>query len=155
MPSTPTYRHGDLSDVPGLAQLWHDMLVESKVTSPDGFVRDWRSRLEVEFQAQMDAGSMAWFVAEEEGHIVGTATVILSRNTGGILKDVQATLAGIYVVPGHRRRGIARELTERAVAWCEERGCVRIRLQASEAGRPLYESLGFRTFHEMMKLDLR
>lgn len=138
-----------------LTQLWHDMLVESKVAGPDGFVRDWRSRLEAEFQAQMEAGSMALFVAQEDGHIVGTAAAILSRNTGAILKDVQATLAGIYVVPGHRRRGIARELTERAIAWCKERGCVRIRLQASKAGRPLYESLGFRTFQEMMKLDLR
>jgi GNAT superfamily N-acetyltransferase len=71
------------------------------------------------------------------------------------LIDLHATLAGIYVVPGYRRRGIAREVTVRAIEWCKQRGCVRVRLQASEAGRPLYESLGFKTFREMMKIDLR
>ena len=150
----PTYREGRFADIPVLAQFWHDMLVESKV-SGSGFVRDWRARLEADFHEQMSAGTMSWFVAEEGGHIVGTAAAILSHNTGAILKDVQATLAGIYVVPAHRRQGIARAVTERAIAWCKQQGCVRIRLQASEAGRPLYESLGFRTYREMMKVDLR
>jgi GNAT superfamily N-acetyltransferase len=136
-----------------LAQLWHDMLVESHVAGT-GFVPDWRDRLQRDFAAQMTDGTMEWFLAEDAGHIVGTAAAFLTRNTGNILLDLQATLAGIYVVPGYRRKGIARELTLRAIAWCKDRGCVRVRLQASEAGRPLYESLGFKTFREMMKLDL-
>jgi GNAT superfamily N-acetyltransferase len=150
----PSYRRGELRDLPILVQFWHDMLIESDVAG-SGFVHDWRERLEADFKAQITAETMAWFVAEQDGHIVGTAAAFLNRNTGGVLLDVQATLAGIYVVPGHRRSGIARELTLRAIEWCKERGCVRVRLQASEAGRPLYESLGFRTFHEMMKLDLQ
>jgi GNAT superfamily N-acetyltransferase len=149
-----TYRHGTLGDIPVLVQFWHDMLIESKVAG-SGFVSDWRERLEGDFAAQMQAGTIEWFVAEQGGHIVGTAAALLSHSTGNALLDLQATLAGIYTAPGHRRCGIARELTQRAMAWCKERGCVRIRLQASDAGRPLYESLGFKTFREMMKLDLR
>ncbi len=149
-----TYREGAAADVPVLAQFWHDMLIESQVAG-SGFVPDWRRRLEWDFSAQLAAGTAAWFLAEDAGHIVGVAAAFLSQNSAGALLDSQATLAGIYVVPGHRRRGIARELTQRAIAWCRQRGCVRVRLQASQAGRPLYESLGFRTFREMMKLDLR
>jgi GNAT superfamily N-acetyltransferase len=148
------YRHAAPADLPVLAQFWHDMLIESKVAG-SGFVPDWRDRLQYDFAAQMAAGTMEWFLAEVDGHIVGTAAAFLNRSTGGILLDLQATLAGIYVAPGHRRQGIARELTVRAIEWCKKRGCVRVRLQASEAGRPLYESLGFKTFREMMKLDLR
>jgi GNAT superfamily N-acetyltransferase len=148
-----TYRRGAPADIPVLTQFWHDMLIESKVAG-SGFVADWRERLEHDFAHQMAAGTMEWFVAEAEGHIVGTAAAFLNRSTGGILLDMQATLAGIYVVPGYRRQGIARGVTVRAIEWCKQRGCVRIRLQASEAGRPLYESLGFRAFPEMMKLDL-
>jgi GNAT superfamily N-acetyltransferase len=149
-----TYRRGIEADIPVLAQFWHDMLLESKVAG-SGFVADWRERIERDFERQMSADTLAWFVAEESGHIIGTAAAFVNRSTGGILIDMHATLAGIYTAPGHRRRGIARELTLRAMDWCKERGAVRIRLQASEAGRPLYESLGFKTFREMMKLDLR
>lgn len=150
----PTYRPGAASDVPVLAQFWNDMLIESRVAG-SGMVPDWRERLERDFSAQMAAGTMAWFVAEEGGHIVGTAAAFLRSGRGNVLLDVEATLAGIYTAPGHRRRGIARELTLRAIQWCKQQGCVRIRLQASQAGRALYESLGFKTFHEMMKLELQ
>jgi len=148
-----TYRRGTPADVPVLAQFWHDMLLESKVAG-SGFAADWRPRLEAHFREELAADTAAWFLAEEDGHIVGTAAAFLSTGTSGVLLDVTATLAGIYVVPGHRRRGIAREVTLQAIEWCKQRGCVYIRLQASDAGRPLYESLGFRTFREMMKLDL-
>ena len=152
-PTTLTYRDGAEADIPILAQFWHDMLLESHVAG-SGFVPDWRERLERDFAQQMAAGTMAWFVAEAGGHIVGTSAAFLNRSTGNVLLDLQATLAGIYVAPGYRRRGIARELTIAAINWCKRRGCVRVRLQASQAGRPLYESLGFTTFREMMKLDL-
>lgn len=149
-----TYRLGTPADAPVLAQFWHDMLLESGIAG-SGLVPDWRERLERDFGLQIAAGTMAWFLAEEAGHIVGTAGAFLRSGRSNILLDVEATLAGIYVVPGHRRRGIARELTVRAIEWCKQRGCVRIRLQASDAGRPLYESLGFKPFSDMMKLDLR
>lgn len=148
------YRLGTPNDAPVLAQFWHDMLVESRVAG-SGLVPDWRERLERDFAEQMTGGTMGWFVAEEGGHIVGTAAAFLRSGRSNILLDVEATLAGIYTAPGYRRRGIARELTLQAVEWCKQRDCVRIRLQASDAGRPLYESLGFKTFCEMMKLDLR
>lgn len=150
----PSYRRGTLTDVPVLVQFWHDMLVESKVAG-SGFVADWRPRLDAHFREELAADTSAWFLAEEDGHVVGAAAAILSSGTSDVLLDVTATLAGIYVVPGHRRRGIARELTLQAIEWCRQRGCVCIRLQASDAGRSLYESLGFKTFREMMKLVLR
>ena len=148
-----TYRAGTPEDAPVLAQFWRDMLVEAHVARV-GVVSDWRERLVRDFTEQIRAGTMAWFVAEEDGHIVGTAAAILSSGRSNVLLDVHATLAGIYVAPGHRRRGIAREVTLRAIDWCRQRRCVQIRLQASEVGRPLYESLGFKTFREMMKLEL-
>jgi GNAT superfamily N-acetyltransferase len=97
---------------------------------------------------------MQWFVAEDDGELVGTAAAILPHDGSYIFKERSATLAGIYVMPAYRKRGIARELTQRAIDWCKEHRCVSIRLRASAAGRPLYESLGFETGDEMV-LDLR
>lgn len=125
------------------------MLEESALLG-SGVVPDWESRLISYFTAQMQAGHMQWFVAEADGQVVGTAAAILQQRAGDISVDKTAMLAGIYVVPAFRRKGIARELTLRAIAWCKARSCKVIKLHASDAGRPLYESLGFNPGSEML-----
>lgn len=143
------------SDLPprSFARFWYAMLHECNLLG-SGPVDDWEERLTEQFRFGIEHDQMQWFVAEEDGRLVGTAVAILSLGGLWITKDLIATLAGIYVVPEFRKRGIGRELTQRAIAWCKERGCVSIRLRASDAGRPLYESLGFVPASEM-RLDLR
>jgi GNAT superfamily N-acetyltransferase len=138
---------------PAFARLWYAMLDECGLLG-SGVVRDWEERLSEHFRRQMEAGNLQWFVAEDGDEIVGTAAAILAHEGSYIFNDRSATLAGIYVVPAYRKRGIARELTLRALDWCRQQGCVSVRLRASAAGRPLYESLGFVTGDEMV-LDLR
>lgn len=115
-----------------------------------GVVTDWQSRLTGHFQSEMNAGRMRWLVAECDGAIVGTAAAIVQSRGGDISLDKAAMLAGIYVLPRYRRRGIARELTQRAIAWCKAQGCKIVKLHASNAGRPLYASLGFIDGSEML-----
>lgn len=131
------------------ALFWYAMLEECGLLG-SGVVADWRVRLREHFSREMEAQRMRWFVALEGMRIAGTAAAFLHGGPSYIFKDRAATLAGIYVVPPYRRRGIARELTERAVTWCRDQGCASVRLRASAAGRPLYESLGFRDGDEMV-----
>ncbi len=56
---------------------------------------------------------------------------------------------GVYVQPDRRRRGIARRLMLAAIGWLREKGCVAVRLRASEDGRALYTTLGFKPGVEM------
>ena len=147
------YRVWDESDVPSLVQAWYAMLEECGLLG-SGVVADWQERLIRHFRSQMRMGTMRWFVAQEGSDIVGTAGAVLAHGGSYIFKDARATLAGIYVVPGYRNRGIARELTRRAVDWCKQEGCASIRLRASAAGRQLYASLGFVSGDEMV-LTLR
>ena len=139
---------------PSFARLWYAMLEECDLLG-SGVVDDWETRLNEHFVRQMKAGLLRWFVADDDGEIVGTCGTFLSGGRSNILKDTTATLAGIYIVPGYRNRGLARELTVRAIDWCKANGVKTIRLHASSAGRPLYESLGFVTASENMRLDLR
>ncbi|HZZ65005.1 MAG TPA: GNAT family N-acetyltransferase [Candidatus Baltobacteraceae bacterium] len=131
------------------ARFWYAMLEESGLLG-SGVVADWQVRLREHFSRELEAKRMGWFVALDGGRIVGTAAAFLHGGPSYIFKDRAATLAGIYVLPRYRRRGIARELTQRAVAWCREQGCASVRLRASTAGRPLYESLGFHDGDEMV-----
>lgn len=119
-----------------------------------GLVADWRERLSNHFAVHMELGTTEWIVAADGDRIVGTGCVFVRTDGAHIQLDVQAALAGVYVLPGYRRAGIARTIAERAIAWARSRGCVRVRLYASAQGRPLYESLGFTTTTEMA-LELR
>jgi hypothetical protein len=49
----------------------------------------------------------------------------------------------VAVHPEKQRRGIAKALMERLLAWFDKRGCPVVRLDASPAGAPLYHKLGF------------
>lgn len=62
-------------------------------------------------------------------------------------------LLSMFTAPEARGRGLARAIVREAVAWSRERSQTRLALHASEAGRPLYESLGFAASPEM-RLDL-
>ncbi|QGZ59935.1 GNAT family N-acetyltransferase [Paraburkholderia acidiphila] len=55
----------------------------------------------------------------------------------------------VYVEPGARRRGLARELMRLADEAFARRGVTYAILHATEQGRPLYEGLGWRATTEM------
>lgn len=62
----------------------------------------------------------------------------------------EGLVLNVYVLPEHRRRGLARRLMETLLAWAPGAGIVRLVLHAAPDGRPLYESLGFRASNEML-----
>jgi GNAT superfamily N-acetyltransferase len=68
----------------------------------------------------------------------------------------RANILNVYTRPENRRNGLARRLLEQAIEWCRSNQISTIILHASDAGRPLYESMGFGASNEMrmvLKLD--
>lgn len=80
----------------------------------------------------------ALFVAEVNGEIVGTggATIFPGARATGWVHD-------IVVRPGQQRSGLGGRLTEAAIAWLRARSATVVLLLATDAGRPVYERLGF------------
>ncbi len=74
------------------------------------------------------------FVAEEDGAVVGTAMCWLQGSRTG-------SLGMIIVSPDHQGKGIGRKLMQLVLEALGER-CTE--LNATVAGKPLYESLGFK-----------
>lgn len=60
-----------------------------------------------------------------------------------------ALIVNVYTEPGHRRRGLARQIMEAILGWCERNHISVVSLHASKAGRSLYERLGFVSTNEM------
>lgn len=63
--------------------------------------------------------------------------------------SVRGYLLNVYTEPAYRRRGLARQLMQVALDYCRERDITIMTLHASDEGRPLYESLGFKQTNEM------
>ncbi len=61
----------------------------------------------------------------------------------------RANILNVYTRPESRRNGLARKLVEQAIEWCRANQLSTVILHASDAGRPLYESMGFRPSTEM------
>lgn len=73
------------------------------------------------------------------------------RPDGSVFVDPgrHPTVVNVYTEPAHRRRGVARMLMERILAWAPGAGVTALFLHASPEGRALYESLGFRPSADM------
>lgn len=83
------------------------------------------------------------YMAEVDGQFVGTLLAVRESETCG--------LYSVATLKSHRRRGIARALTLRAIADARAAGATCICLEADATNTPaltLYEALGFRPAHE-------
>jgi predicted N-acetyltransferase YhbS len=75
------------------------------------------------------------FVAEADGQIVGTGVLSVNGSVGWI--------GTIFVEPAWRRGGVGMALTQATIDTAESAGCRTLLLVATDAGRPLYEKIGF------------
>ena len=67
--------------------------------------------------------------------------------------ELRGYLLNVYVEPEYRKRGLAHELVERSMAEARKRGIRVVTLHSSQAGRPIYERLGFHATNEMMHTE--
>lgn len=61
----------------------------------------------------------------------------------------RAYILNVYTEPAYRGRGLAKQLMQSVLDFCESRHLTVITLHASQYGRPLYEQLGFMQTNEM------
>ena len=98
-----------------------------------------------------DGSYRGWFVEEPEGRVVaGGGILFLTFQPSPANPDPRrAWIVNMFTEPDLRGRGHARRLVETMLQWCRAVRLPAIYLHASDAGRPLYESLGFTPTNEM------
>jgi GNAT superfamily N-acetyltransferase len=95
--------------------------------------------------------------APDGAGLAACAVGAIDRRLGGPTNPSGLTgyVFNVSTEPAHRRRGHSRACLTALLGWFRTRGVRRIDLRASEAGRPLYRSLGFReTTGPTMRLSL-
>jgi GNAT superfamily N-acetyltransferase len=93
---------------------------------------------------------VAW-IAEKNGEPVGGVALLWERVPPTVrnLSGRQAYILAAYVVPEHRRQGIAHLLIETALRHAREQGADVVSLHYSPAGKGLYQQFGFAESPEM------
>ena len=102
-------------------------------------------------QRHLTAGTYLGWIAEAEGRAVAGAGLLVMDWPPHVIdpQPLRSYLLNVYTHQGHRGHGLARTLTELAVAETRRRGIRIMSLHASEYGRPIYERLGFVPTNEM------
>ncbi len=92
-----------------------------------------------------------WFIETDDGQVVSGAGVFILPFYPSPREPVSRRpwIVNVYTEPEYRKRGFGRRLVKTAVEWCQSAGFTYVHLHASPAGRPLYETLGFRLTNEM------
>src|SRR5574341_603367 len=108
-----------------------------RASHDDTFLR-WASRM-----TETTSLPLAGYVWEQDGRIIGNASLIPFRDKG---KRIYL-IANVAVHPDHRRRGIGRALTERAMKQARDKKASAIWLHVRDdnpGAIKLYQDLGFR-----------
>lgn len=113
-------------------------------------------------QRAMPAGEyLGWLAFENSAleSIIGGAGLLMRQIppfpmvhgplAGTVASGKQALVMNVYVHPEWRRHGVAKRVMQEVMAFSDGDGVESLVLHASNAGRPLYEQLGFIPTNEM------
>ena len=139
------FRKAAQEDIEKLVAVRVDFLAEcGHAATPEE--RDVLKRMNVEyFSESLADGSLAVWLAEEDGKIVATGSVSFCRRPPNkyVPSGKCAYIGSIFTYPAYRKQGIGTKIFELMVREAKAAGCGRIELHATEMGRPLYERFGF------------
>ncbi|GBF07458.1 sortase-like acyltransferase [Deinococcus aerius] len=93
---------------------------------------------------------LGWIVEAGEEPVAGAGLLLLDWPPHFVdPQPLRAYLLNVYTHPQHRGLGLARLLTETAITETRRRNIRVLSLHASEAGRPIYQTLGFTPTNEL------
>lgn len=123
----------------------------------------------IQVKTQVDAARFAmvastsfgyWVAPTMIGSLVGQSSVVMllglvdgSEACCGLAFFDSSGHAGLHMIgtlPEYRGRGLARTITQRLMAECQEREAYLCVLHASPAGAPVYERLGFQSYGKIV-----
>ena len=151
MTSNYTFRKASIADTETIAD--HRYLMFAEMGMDTAQLTKARIHYTPWLAERLSNGVYTGLLAECEGEIVAGAGMWVSL--GAPLPTLasadfrRAHVVNVYVYPEHRRKGLARQLMNRLLDLAREDGYPVVLLHASDAGRSLYESLGFQNTNEL------
>ena len=98
------------------------------------------------FATQLESGNETTFLAERDGQAVGILRVVEAAASPFLMPERYCYVSSVYVMPAMRRRGVLRQLLDRAIDWCGHRDLAEMRLHSvgeRESASAAWDALGF------------
>jgi len=99
----------------------------------------------------LEDGTYRGWLVELSGRIVAGGGLMIVRQPSSPRdpSSRRSWIMNMYTEPEYRGRGLATSIIETIIIWCRQNGFHWVSLRASDAGRHLYETLGFKPTNEM------
>ena len=106
----------------------------------------WHQACEQAFRRRLGSDDFVAYGVQEEDRLVACGAGWLEEHlpSPGQYDGRRGHIASMSTEPEFMRQGLGRQVFAALLAWFAARGVPRIDLRATEVGRPLYESFGFR-----------
>lgn len=150
MNATYTFRTATLTDAATIVHQRNHMFLAMGVEAAK--IEAWAAPFLGWVSEKLVTGEyLGWLAVSAEGQVVAGAGMWLhdwipSPLTAGVRRGY---ILNVFTEPEHRGQGLARRLVEEAVAYCRAHDVSTAVLHASDAGRPIYEAIGFTQTNEM------
>jgi ribosomal protein S18 acetylase RimI-like enzyme len=131
------------ADAPALARTRSLSLREQGLLE-DAALEEFEDVAAAELRARLARDEIAAWLAFDDGAVVGAACIVFWRRLPYPDTALHGELAGVYVDPRFRRRGLARELCRETIALARAHGVRRLSVHSTAAARALYVELGFK-----------
>ena len=98
-----------------------------------------------------DGRYLGWLASENGTVVAGAGLIVLDWPPHPLdpRQNKRGYLLNVYVEPEHRRKKLASQLIDQALAEARRQKIRVVALHSTDAGKPLYESNGFRSTDEM------
>ena len=97
---------------------------------------------------------LGWLTTDGDKVVAGAGLLILDCPPHPLdIGSHRGYLLNVYVEPDYRRKKLASHLIDAVLAEARRRNIRVVALHSTEAGRPLYESNGFRQTNEMFYVE--
>lgn len=139
------YRKADLNDLELLTETRVIVLRAANRLSDDTDMSVVGTASKAYYQQALSEGSHTAFLVFDGEKIIGTGGISYYNIMPTYHEPTgkRAYIMNMYTAPNYRRRGIAARMVRMLLEDAKEHGVSMVGLEATDMGRPLYESCGF------------
>lgn len=131
-------------------EIWEDKSQKLEAAEANKIEKAYFEKLE----KQIPVGSCKDWVVKNGDQIIASGAISIVSYVP-VPQDTNQNIAylhSMYTEKKFRGRKFAQQIIERAIQYCQKNGIIRVILNSSDTGKPIYEKLGFVSSSDTMKL---